>query len=185
MSVFLTLADLIQRVLGRIASLSGAIMLAMAAIICVDVVTRRFGLQIPGLGSTRLQELEWHFHTALFALWIGYGYVRNVHVRVDVAVGGLAERRRMWIELFCCLLLALPFAVIVTYFGSAFAYQSFQQMESSPSPVGLPMRWIPKTLVAVGFCLLTLAILAVLARLVVALFGRPELAARAAGEVRI
>lgn len=61
-------------------------MLAMTATICLDVVTRRFGMQIPGLGSTRLQELEWHFHTALFALWIGYGYLRNIHVRVDVAV---------------------------------------------------------------------------------------------------
>src|SRR5919106_1388580 len=34
-------------------------------------------------GSTLLQELEWHFHTALFALVLGYGYVWNTHVRVD------------------------------------------------------------------------------------------------------
>ena len=34
--------------------------------------------------STLLQELEWHFHTALFALVLGYGYIHNTHVRVDL-----------------------------------------------------------------------------------------------------
>ena len=34
--------------------------------------------------STLLQELEWHFHTALFALVLGYGYIWNTHVRVDL-----------------------------------------------------------------------------------------------------
>ena len=34
--------------------------------------------------STMLQELEWHFHAALFALVLGYGMIYNTHVRVDL-----------------------------------------------------------------------------------------------------
>jgi TRAP-type mannitol/chloroaromatic compound transport system permease small subunit len=106
-------------------------------------------------------------------------------VRVDVAVGQTDRRKRFWIELLCCLLLALPFAAIVFYYGIVFAHQSWVQGETSASPVGLPMRWIPKSIVAAGFGLLTLAILAVMARLVVALFGSPSLSARAASEVKL
>ena len=32
---------------------------------------------------TKLQELEWHFHAALFSLWMGYGYTINANPRVD------------------------------------------------------------------------------------------------------
>src|SRR5215510_15762054 len=32
--------------------------------------------------STLLQELEWHLHTALFALVLGFGTIYNTHVRV-------------------------------------------------------------------------------------------------------
>src|SRR5574341_1993415 len=38
--------------------------------------------------STVLQELEWHFHAALFALVLGYGMVYNTHVRIDLMVNG-------------------------------------------------------------------------------------------------
>src|SRR5918996_5847639 len=49
--------------------------------------------------STLLQELEWHFHTALFALVLGYGYIWNTHVRVDLVRGNLTFRRKAWLEL--------------------------------------------------------------------------------------
>ena len=34
--------------------------------------------------STLLQEMEWHFHTALFAMVLGFGTIYNRHVRVDL-----------------------------------------------------------------------------------------------------
>lgn len=185
MAAMLHFASGVHALLKAIASIASGLMILMAAVICLDVVTRRLGYQVPGLGSTRLQELEWHFHTTLFALWIGYGYLRNVHVRVDVVAGSLPVRRRMWIELVCCLLLALPYAVMVSYFGVIYAMQSYVQMESSASPIGLPMRWIIKSVLAAGLCLLTLAVLATVSRLVVALFGSAPLAGRAAAAVRI
>jgi len=41
-------------------------------------------LKILPFQSTILQEMEWHFHAALVALVLGYGYAYNRHVRVDL-----------------------------------------------------------------------------------------------------
>jgi hypothetical protein len=40
----------------------------MALVTCFDVFTCKIGLPLP---FTKLQELEWHFHAALFSLWTG------------------------------------------------------------------------------------------------------------------
>ena len=33
--------------------------------------------------STLMQEMEWHLHTVVFCMVLGYGYTHNRHVRVD------------------------------------------------------------------------------------------------------
>ncbi len=48
---------------------------------------------------TKLQELEWHFHAAIFSLWMGYCYTINAHPRVDSFLEGKSYRARAWIEL--------------------------------------------------------------------------------------
>ena len=42
-------------------------------IIIFDIITRRFFI----LGSTKIQEMEWHLHTAIFLLALGFAYVKN------------------------------------------------------------------------------------------------------------
>src|SRR5690625_4747761 len=93
------LANALDRFILRIGQFAGFFFLLNTIIILVDVLTRRAGYQIPGLGSTRLQELEWHIHTVLFAFVLGATYVHDAHVRVDVIVGSFSRRTRAWIEL--------------------------------------------------------------------------------------
>ena len=69
-------------------------------IICFDVLTRKIGYQLPGLGSTRLQELEWHLHTALFSFWIGVAYLKNQHVRIDLFVHSLNKVHKQKLNFF-------------------------------------------------------------------------------------
>jgi len=64
------------------------------------------------LGSSRLQELQWHLHGILFLTWIGYAYIRNAHVRIDILTGGLSQRRQAWLELIGCILFALPYLML-------------------------------------------------------------------------
>jgi TRAP-type mannitol/chloroaromatic compound transport system permease small subunit len=66
MNALLKLAEGLQRLLEVIARASGWLLVVMAAVTCFDVLTRKIGLSLP---FTKLQELEWHFHAALFSGW--------------------------------------------------------------------------------------------------------------------
>lgn len=159
-------------VIGRIA---GWLFLANMVVICFDVVTRRIGFQLPDMGSTRLQELEWHLHAALFSLWLGLTYLRDGHVRIDVFVSGLRERTKQWIELVGCFVFAFPYCAVVIYFGWDFFLRAYDQNEGSDAPTGLPMRWIIKLVLFIGLLLLASGVASVAMRRIVYLFGPPEL----------
>ncbi len=153
---------------GRVA---GVFFLLNNAVIIVDVLSRRAGYQIPGLGSTRLQELEWHFHTVLFALLLGATYALNGHVRVDVFVTNASRRTRAWLEFFGCLLLAFPFLYVTFRYGYDLVWRSFVQNEGSMSPQGLPARYIIKTVFVFGFVLFFISVLSVMARSLLIMLG--------------
>ena len=168
MGSLLRFAEGIRRALERIAFASGWLLVVMAAVICFDVVARKTGLPAP---LTKLQELEWHFHAALFSLWMGYGYTINAHPRVDSYTERLGFRRKAWIELAGCLLFALPYLGLVAWTTLDFVASSYVIGEGSESTVGLSHRWIMKAIYAAGIWLVVLGILSVLLRLVAYLFG--------------
>jgi TRAP-type mannitol/chloroaromatic compound transport system permease small subunit len=141
----------------------------MAAVTCFDVIARKTGIPAP---LTKLQELEWHFHAALFSLWMGYGYTTNAHPRVDSFTERLTLRRRAWLELAGCLLFALPYCALVAYYSLDFVWSSYKLAEQSDSTVGLRYRWAIKGIYAAGLWLVVLGILSVMARVIVFLFGR-------------
>ena len=177
MNAILNVSEILRRLLERIALVSGWLLVIMAVVTTFDVVARKFGLQLP---FTKLQELEWHFHAAIFSLWMGYGYVINAHPRVDSFTEKLTLRRKAWIELVGCLLLALPYVALIAYHTVGFVATSYAVGEQSESPFGLTHRWILKSIYAAGIWLVVLGILSVLARLIVFLFG-----GRSAAEVNL
>src|SRR5262245_4450765 len=168
MSTLLKLSEVFRRQLEWIALISGWLLIAMACVTTFDVVARKFGVQLP---YTKLQELEWHFHAVIFSLWMGYGYTINAHPRVDTFTENLTHRRRAWIELWGCLVLALPYVALVSYYSLDFVASSFRLGEQSDSTVGLTHRWIIKGIYAAGLWLVVLGILSVLLRVIVFLFS--------------
>jgi TRAP-type mannitol/chloroaromatic compound transport system permease small subunit len=168
MDALLRLSETLRQMLEVIARASGWLLVVMAAVTCFDVLTRKIGLSLP---FTKLQELEWHFHAALFSLWMGYGYTINAHPRVDSFTEALTLRPKAWIELAGCLLLALPYTALVAYHTIDFVASSYAVHEQSTSTVGLTHRWIIKGVYAAGLWLVVLGILSVLARVIVFLFG--------------
>ncbi len=171
MNILLRIAERIEALLRWIAEASGWLMVVLMVVICFDIITRKMGFQLPGLGSTRLQELEWHLHTVLFSAWLGWCYVLNAHPRVDTATAALPLRKRAWIELAGGLAFALPYAAIVAWFGLGFVGASYATGEGSEAVIGIPQRWIIKGLFVFGLWLLVAAIVAVLLRLIAFLFG--------------
>ena len=165
------ISDGIDAVLRTIAHIFAWAFVANIVVICFDVITRKFGFQLPHLGSTRLQELEWHLHGALFCSWLGYAYVRNAHVRIDIVTSNLSARRRAWLEVFGCLVFALPYVLIALPYAHQFFMVSFLQNEMSETPNGLPHRWIVKGALYLSFWGILLAVISVLLRQVAFLFG--------------
>lgn len=180
MDKLLAASEAIERLIATIALAAGWLFLACTGVIVFDVVSRKFGYQLPGFGSTRLQELEWHLHTVIFALWLGMAYVRNAHVRIDVALRGASLRTHAWLELAGCLVFALPYCLIAFYFSADYAWIAWIKNEASISASGLPHRFIAKGLLALGFLLLVAGVLSVLLRTVVYLSGPEALRPRSA-----
>ena len=168
MNALLKLSEVLRRLLEWVALTAGWLMVVMACVTTFDVIARKFGVP---LQYTKLQELEWHFHAAIFSLWMGYCYTINAHPRVDSITEHLSYRSRAWIELGGCLILALPYITLVAYYSIDFVAASYRLGEQSDSTVGLTHRWIIKGIYAAGLWLVALGILSVLLRVIVFLFG--------------
>jgi TRAP-type mannitol/chloroaromatic compound transport system permease small subunit len=172
MNALLKVSEGLRRFLEWIALAGGWLLVIMAFVTTFDVVARKFGMQLP---YTKLQELEWHFHAAIFSLWMGYCYTINAHPRVDTFTENLTHRGRAWIELWGCIILALPYVALVSYYSLDFVASSFLLGEQSDSTVGLTHRWIIKGIYAAGLWMVVLGILSVLFRVIVFLFsGKSE-----------
>ena len=125
--------------------------------------------------STILQELEWHFHTGLFALVLGYGYIWNTHVRVDLVRETLHFRKKAWLEFIGLTFFLIPYTCIVIYFATVYAYDSWAMNEISASTVGLTHRFIIKSVLAFGLVTALVAGIAVWLQVVAVLFGPQDI----------
>lgn len=125
--------------------------------------------------STFLQELEWHFHTALFALVLGYGYIHNRHVRVDLIREHLGLRPQAWIEFIGVTFFMIPYTVVIVYFAAKYAYDSYVVSEISASLVGLSHRWIIKSVLCIGLISAAFSGIAVWLQTYMVLFGPKDL----------
>ena len=136
----------------------------------------------PIFGSTLLQELEWHSHTVLIALVLGFGYIWNTHVRVDLVRERVGFRHRAWLEFLGLTFFLIPYTCIVAYYAGMYAFDSWainrpegcawwECGEISASLVGLSHRWIIKTILVFGFGVTIVAGFAVWLQVAVVLFG--------------
>jgi TRAP-type mannitol/chloroaromatic compound transport system permease small subunit len=184
----LALSEKLRKFVDFVGRSGSWFILPLVIITCVDVVARKIrwqsddgtmvGVQIwlvenfgPVFSSTLLQEMEWHFHTGLFALVLGYGYIWNTHVRVDLVRETLHFRKKAWIELLGLTFFLIPYTATVVYFATIFAYDSFMVNEISASLVGLSHRWMIKSVLVIGLVVAVIAGLAVWLQVWVALFG--------------
>ena len=129
----------------------------------------------PVFGSTLLQELEWHFHTALFTLVLGYGYIWNTHVRVDLIREKLEFRKKAWLEFLGLTFFMIPYCLTVIWFASIYAYDSWAINEISASQVGLTHRWIIKSVLVFGMIVAALSGVAVWLQVAMILWGPQDI----------
>lgn len=127
-----------------------------------------------GEGRIEFEEIQWHLYAVGFLLGLSYAVEQDVHIRVDVLHERLSLRMQAWIELYGIVLLLLPFAALVIIYCLPFIHYSFETGETSPSPGGLPYRFVIKSFLLIGFVLLVVAALSRLTRVWSLLFGVPR-----------
>ena len=123
-------------------------------------------------GSIGLQELEWHLFSIIFLIGAAYTLKHDEHVRLDILYQSkfLNDRSRAWVDVFGALFLLLPFCLLIIISAWPFISQAYIHNEASPDPGGLPARWLIKTIIPAGFCLLLLqAISEIIKKLSIAL----------------
>ncbi len=157
------------------------IILPLIAMIMFDVITRKiefikvrnaeitetYGFSV----SFILQDLQWHVHGILLLMTLGFGYMLNAHVRVDIFRENASRRRQAWIEALGITIFAIPFLMVMIGFSWDFFVASLKGWEGSESMVGLGWRWIIKSFLVWGFCIAFLAALATLLRCIDFLYG--------------
>ena len=164
---------------NRVGKLSTFFIIPLVLITMWDVICRKLvWVQIwlvENLGrifeSTLLQELEWHFHTALFLMVLGYGFTHNRHVRVDFIRENLKFRTKVWIDFLGTSILMIPWICVLIYFSFIYVRESFIINEVSASLVGLSHRWVIKSFLIAGFFLSLLSGIAVWLQTFILLFG--------------
>jgi TRAP-type mannitol/chloroaromatic compound transport system permease small subunit len=142
----------IDNVTRFVGAASAAVLALLVALIVYDATVR----YLFHSGSVALQELEWHLFDVVILLGIAYTLHENAHVRVDIFYDRFSGRTQAWINLLGTLLFILPFSALIVYVGFEFVLLSFEQMERSSDPGGLPYRFLVKSLMPLAFGLLAL-----------------------------
>lgn len=183
-----TLADRLRRLVDFIGRWGAWLIVPVVVVTTIDVIARKLryvddegrihSLQLwmrenvgRVLDSTVLQELEWHFHAALFCLVLGYGVIHNTHVRIDLVRDSLDFRKKAWLEFLGLTFFLIPYCTLVIFFAVDYVHSSFVIGEGSVSTVGLGHRWIIKTVLIIGLAVAVIAGIAAWLQVVTILWG--------------
>lgn len=179
MEGLVSISETLRGIVNRVGRAGTWLLVPLVLITMWDVVARKLVwiqiFMVANFGSffesTLMQEMEWHLHTAVFCLVLGYGYTHNRHVRVDFLREDFTFKSKAKVEFFGNIFFMLPFTLVCIYFAIIYMIDSYQINEVSASLVGLSQRWIIKTYLPIGFMTLFVAGLAVMIQLIAVIWG--------------
>ncbi len=143
----------------------------LACVISAGNATARY---LINLSSNGWLEIQWYMFAGIVLLGAPKTLRINGHVRVDLLYSRLADRTRLWIDIFGICLFLLPAMAYLAYLAWPFFVTSFVTQERSSNAGGL-LLWPVKSVLPLGFALVWLQGLAELLKRVVGLAGIIEL----------
>lgn len=152
-AMLLTLENAINTVSDLLGKLAAWLLIALMLNVFYDVIMRYLFNDV----SIGMQELEWHLYSAMFLFGISYCIRSDGNVRVDIFYERWQPKTRAWVNIIGCLVLLLPFTLLVVKFGWNFTVESYQLGEQSGDPGGLPYRWLIKGVIPLSFAFMSLS----------------------------
>ena len=179
MTGLVSVSEKLREIVNRVGKAATWMLVPLVIITMWDVVARKLVwiqiFMVKNFGSffesTLMQEMEWHLHTVVFCLVLGYGYTHNRHVRVDFLRENFNFKKQAKIEFYGNIIFMLPFTLICVYFSWIYMVDSYVINEVSASLVGLSNRWIIKTFLPIGYFFLFLGGMAVMIQLIAVIWG--------------
>ena len=147
----LIVAERIESVIDLFGKVAAWLTLSIVLLIVVNVILR----YTMSLGSVWAQELEWHLLAAMILFGISFSLLRGDNVRVDLFYANYTPQKKYIVDLVSAIL-TIIIAVFFVKLSFNYVGQSFSIGEKSPDPGGIPMRWLVKSLIPIGFSLLAL-----------------------------
>lgn len=141
--------DIFNEYVGRVVSWAT---LLLVVVTFTDVVMRYFF----NTSYVFTQELEWHIFAFIFLMGAGYTLKNDGHVRVEVFYGKLNRKGKAWVNLIGVIFFLIPSCALFVKTGIPFMLKSFQILEGSPDPGGIPYRFILKGCIPAGYALILL-----------------------------
>jgi TRAP-type mannitol/chloroaromatic compound transport system permease small subunit len=174
--------DLLLRLADRVSLWAtwagGALMLAAAFLVAIEVLLRKFLLVSLG-GADELSGYAFAISTA----WaLSFTLLRRAHVRVDALYGQLPQRMRAVLDIAALAAIA-SFAFLLAWHASAMWRTSWDFAARATTPLQTPL-WIPQGLWSLGLILFVLVTLALLLRAVLALLAGDLASVRALAGAR-
>lgn len=143
----------INDALGRAVSFATIVM----ALLMFTIVVLRYSFNI---GWIALQESVMYLHAAVFLLGSAFTFQHNGHVRVDVFYRKYSKKRQAQVNLFGSLVFMLPVSLYIGIICYQYVLDSWQLLESSREPGGLPFVYILKSFLLVFAISMTLQAIA-------------------------
>jgi len=156
MAFLLKLSRWIDRLSDAMGWFTLGLTLVMVAVGAYNAIARYLGRFIGvNLSSNLYIEVQWYLFSLIFLLGAGYVLRTNQHVRVDILYTRLPPKGQAWVNLLGGLLLLLPLCGVILVYSLPSVISSWQILEQSSDPSGLP-RYPIKTAIPVAFVLLGL-----------------------------
>ena len=128
------------------------LMLLMVLVVFMDVILR-YAFNVSFVFT---QELEWHLFGMVYLLAAGYTMLYDEHVRVDILYSRWPPRKKAWFDFALYLIFFYPAAIMILVTTWPFVRSSILVLEGSPDPGGIPLRFLLKSVIMIGFLLLML-----------------------------
>ena len=101
-----------------------------------------------------MQELVMYLHAFIFLFGISICLKENSHVRIDVFSNKLDAKVKKYIEILGTVFFIIPFCLFVLYESTPIIIRSWEMLESSGEPGGLPFIYLLKSAIYVFASLL-------------------------------
>jgi len=170
MQPFLALAraiDAVTTFIGR--SVMWLILLAVF-VSAGNAIVRKLA---PTFASNAWLELQWYLFGAVFMMAAAYTLQQNEHVRIDIFYGSRTRRTQHWIDLFGHIVFTLPFVVLMSWMLIPYTLDAYRGSYISTNAGGL-IIWPARAILAAGFILLTIQIIAEIIKKIAILRGEME-----------